>query len=161
MLLSLAQTTILMVGMVGITLTKTPYLWWNQTVQSYLHSGVYTEKILKFWDTVTEIFTLGHPVISFAVQSRINLEGESFVDNPKFKVGDVVKFGPNYHPYGSDSGPLFAVEPSDPEMLTCRCISTGDNKAFKYVLGSLYFAPPSFFVRCSTKDKFRGRTSCE
>ena len=85
------------------------------------------------------------------------------MDDSEFEVGDVVKFGPNCSPsgkYSSKRGYLFVVEPSSPKLLACRCISTGEAGPVGYIPGTLYFGPPSYFVQCSVKDKFRGRGSC-
>ena len=79
--------------------------------------------------------------------------------NLSFKVGDVVKFSPTHLPLGNS--PRFVVEPSTPDMIACRCIYTGGDGDVRYSLGSLYFAPPNFLVRCPIKDKFKGREFCE
>jgi len=88
------------------------------------------------------------------------------VNNQEFKVGDVVKFSPNYHTYGRhgrynlNKDPIFVVESNGPELLALRCIYGKDTEILGYGHGNLYFGPPSYFVRCSIKDKFRGRELC-
>jgi len=85
------------------------------------------------------------------------------VNDCDFKIGEIVKLGPDCPDYPylcTYKAPRFVVEQSDPMLLACRCISGVYAGSFGYTLGTVYFGPPSYFVRCSIKEKFRGRELC-